>query len=256
MRSVRDIFHDKVVRQLVGNLGGGESCVLRQDLLGNDPQNDQVPRCVVTNVVESGRGLVQPVQHRLADCHDTCRKSKQNGKRSRSAGNPPAFRFVDPRCAAIPYGEVGEIEDALDDIHPGLRRREAVAQVPLLKAVHVIDAAVEIVRNPEGRVGPPAGHRGGTAKDVAHVPGDEGKRDGHPHKREGCGRVRPSFCSSGGAFPGAGGGVHIEPRCEGLGSGTRADHRDSLACCGADGNLLGRPGPQSASGVGAPGELQ
>lgn len=176
--------------------------------LRDDPQQDQIPGLVVPDVVKAGEVLVQPVEHSLADGHDGGGEAQQDGEAGGPAGYPPprgALPEAQGPGRGVPDGDVQEVHERLDDVQGALGGGEAVAQVVLLEAVHVVDLAVELVRLPDRGVGPAAGHGGGPAEHVAGVPDHEGQRHGEPEEGGGRGRVGPARGGRGLAFrPGEG----------------------------------------------------
>lgn len=161
------------------------------------------------DIVEAGEVFVQPVQDSLADSHDSSGEAKQHSQACRLPCYSPPRRAVlhaQGPGRAVPDDDVHQIHERLDDVQCTLGSREAVTQVELLEAVHMIDLAVELVGRPDGGMGPPAGHRGGSAEDVAGVPYHEGQGDGEPEEGGSRGCVGPARGGRGLAF-GSGEGV-------------------------------------------------
>ncbi|KAB8343135.1 hypothetical protein FH972_022728 [Carpinus fangiana] len=209
----------------------------RKHSLWNNPQQDQVPPRVVTNVRKPRVVLIQPIQHRLAQRHHRHRKRQQH----RHARLPTAHhaRPTKPPTDTLPRRatpldtrirtpirphdvQIHKITGSLDGVEGALGTRKAVAGLERRKAVDVVDGAVEGVRGPQGPVQGAAGHGERAAEDIAGVPDDEGQGDGEPGERRDAGGVRPA---GGGAGGGAAHGDGLRGRRgrrgRGVGGGAR-----------------------------------
>lgn len=96
---------------------------------------------------------IHTIENRLADSHDRRAESNQQSKRAKTAPDRPLGQLLSRRVRVpVPYPQVYQITDRLEQIEHALSGGEAVVQVPLFEPVHAVDAAVEVIRKVHGPV--------------------------------------------------------------------------------------------------------